>query len=88
MQGLHPKLTIELQKDAIFFRGKIPAAKNGNNVSGQVKLGVGKGRRARYAAFFNEKKKNSHKQQKRHMQYELIRKMGRDIIYFSLWTLL
>ena len=65
MQGLHPKLTIELQKDAIFFRGKIPAAKNGNNVSGQVKLGVGKGRRARIAAFFNGKKKQFHTSNKK-----------------------
>ena len=56
VQGLCPKLTIKLQKDAIFFRGKKPAAKNGNNVSGQVKLGVGEGGRARSVAFFMEEK--------------------------------
>ena len=56
MQGLCLKLTIELQKDAIFFRGKNPAAKNGNNVSGRVKLGVGEGGRARSVAFLMEEK--------------------------------
>ena len=85
MQGLCPKLTIKLQKDAIFFRGKKLAAKNGNNVSGQVKLGIGEGGRARSVAFFMEENTVSHKHPpdtptKGHTQYELIRKMGRDKI--------
>ena len=36
---LQPKLTIE-QDAVLCSRAKNPAAKNGNNVSGQVKLGV------------------------------------------------